>query len=115
MKLLLALIICAILTSCTLCRDEAIKDALYYRAQGWEAKVCTYDLKLDGLLWGGFVWTHHAQGCVWKDGEMKWVGMFGLADSPTFLMGRTVVQWDIEEYQEAVAKGAKEYIAQQGR
>jgi hypothetical protein len=92
------------LTGCTLCRNQAVMDADRYQAQGYQAQVATYDLRLDGLLWGGGVWTHHAQAVVWKDGHMLWSGPFGLSEEPTFRVKRMVVLWDPDEYRKAITK-----------
>jgi hypothetical protein len=95
---------CAMMGGCTLCRNQAVLDAGRYQAQGYRAQVATYDLQLDGLLWGGGIWTHHAQAVVWKDGKMQWVGPLGLSEEPTFRVKRMVVFWDVDEYRLAINK-----------
>lgn len=92
------------LCSCTICRVTAIQDAERYQANGYAAKVCTYDMTLPGRAYGGFVWTHHAQACVWKDGKMLWAGMLGLSEEPTFRVKTMVVQWTIDEYKAAIGQ-----------
>jgi hypothetical protein len=89
-------------SSCTLCRVSAIEQAQKYQAQGYEVRIATYDLLLDGKLYGAFLWDHHAQAVVWKDGHYSWVGEFGqLSDTSTFRLGRMTVYWTIDEFKTA--------------
>ena len=45
-----AAVLSALVTSCTVCRQAAIRDAEQYSMQGYEVRIATYELKLDGLL-----------------------------------------------------------------
>jgi hypothetical protein len=92
------LFILLFLTSCSICRVQAVKDAEFYKAKGFKVQIATYDLKLDGLLYGAFIWTHHTQAVVWIDNEQKWVGSFGLSHEPTFRTGRIIVYQSLEEF-----------------
>jgi hypothetical protein len=102
-KALIVALMLSLLIACTVCRETAIRDAERYTVQGYEARIATYDLKLDGLLYGGFLWTHHAQAQVYRNGKWYWVcEINGLCDSPTFSVKRIVVLWDVEEYKRAI-------------
>jgi hypothetical protein len=86
-------------SSCALCRVNAIEQAEKYQARGYEVRIATYDLYLDGKLYGAFLWDHHAQAVVWMNGRYRWVGEFGqLSDEPTFRQGRMTVYWTIDEF-----------------
>ena len=91
------------LISCTICREAAVRDAERYRVRGYQTRIATYDLKLEGLLYGAFLWTHHAQAQVYRDEKWHWVCEFGgLCDEPTFRVGRMVVLWDVQEYKRSL-------------
>ena len=94
-----AAVLSALVTSCTVCRQAAVRDAEQYSMQGYEVRIATYELKLDGLLYGAFLWTHHAQAQVYRHEKWYWVcEIGGLCDEPTFRVKRMVVLWDVEEY-----------------
>jgi hypothetical protein len=102
LKVLVAALVLSALISCTLCREAAIRDAEWYARQGDEVRIATYDLKLGGLLYGAFLWTHHAQAQVYRHGKWYWVcELGGLCDAPTFRSKRMLVLWDVQEYKRA--------------
>ena len=99
---------CALMGGCTTCRETALRDATTYSAQGYETKICSYDLLMDGLIWGGGMWPRHAQACIRRDdGTMSYVGMLGLSDEPTFRLGRQLVIWDVDEFKQVVVEPEK--------
>ncbi len=102
-NILAVIVLSAVLLGCTVCREAAVRDAERYSTQGYQVRIATYDLKLDGLLYGSFLWTHHAQAQVYQDGKWQWVcELGGLCDTSTFGIKRMVVVWDVEEYKKAV-------------
>ena len=88
------------LVSCQTCRVTSVEDALEYQAKGYETRVAIYPVGMDGLLWGAFLWTHHAQAQVLVDGQWKWVGMVSLTDTPTFSVQGDITYRDAREYHE---------------
>ena len=82
--LIAALVLLIFLYGCTTCRVTSVEDANRYAQTGYDTRIAIYKTGLDGLLWGGFLWTHHAQAQVYTNGQWKWVGMLGLSDYPTF-------------------------------
>jgi len=100
---LLALFIASGLASCTICREAAIRDAEQYARRGYEARIATYDLNIDGRMYGAFLWSHHAQAQVYRNEKWYWVcELGGLCEEPTFTIKRIVVLWDVDEYRKAV-------------
>jgi hypothetical protein len=88
---------------CSLCRETAIQQADKYAAMGYQTRIATYDLKMDGLLYGAFIHSYHAQAQVHKDGKWLYVGMTGLSEDSTFRTGRMLILWDIETYRKEVS------------
>jgi len=82
--LIISLVLLISFYGCTTCRVTSVEDANTYIEKGYRARIAIYRTGMDGLLWGGFLWTHHAQAQVYIDNKWKWVGMLGLSDSPTF-------------------------------
>ena len=102
-RIFIVTLLCFFLACCTLCREAAIRDAERYANEGYPARIATYDLKLDGLLYGAFLWTHHAQAQIYQNGRWLWICEFnGLCDESTFGIKRMVVLWDVEDYKRAV-------------
>ncbi len=89
-----------LLSACQTCRVTSVEDAFAYQAKGYETRVAIYPVGMDGLLWGAFLWTHHAQAQVLVDGQWKWVGMVSLTDTPTFSIQGDVTYWQPTIYQE---------------
>ena len=87
------------LCACQTCRVTSCEDALEYQQKGYETRVAIYPVGMDGLLWGAFLWTHHAQAQVKVDGKWKWVGMVSLTDTPTFSIQGDVTYWQPSIYQ----------------
>ena len=103
LKLVFAAFVLSVLVSCAICREAAIRDAEQYAMQGYEVRIATYDLKLDGLLYGGFLWMYHAQAQVYQHGKWYWAcELGGLCDEPTFRIKRLTVLWDPHEYKRAI-------------
>jgi len=95
-------------SGCTICRHAAIKDADKYTDQGYETRIVVYDLSLDGLLWGAFIWDHHAQAQVKKDGHWYWVcELGGLCEEPTFTIKSIMYYWEVQEFKDLLAKHGK--------
>jgi len=82
--LIMTLILVIFFCGCKTCRVTSVEDANAYASKGYQTRIAVYKTGLDGLLWGAFLWTHHAQAQVLIDGKWKWVGILGLSDSPTF-------------------------------
>jgi len=84
---------------CTTCRVTSVEDANKYARSGYETRIVVYKTGLDGLLWGAFLWTHHAQAQVYIDNEWKWVEALGLSDSPTFsIADNEIYYWRPTDY-----------------
>lgn len=91
------------LYNCALCRDQAIKDAKYYKSKGYEVGIATYDMNFIGKAIGAFIWSYHAQAVVYVDNKMYYIDMFGdLNTEPTYTPKRIIVQWSLEEYEKAL-------------
>jgi hypothetical protein len=102
-RIFIVAFIVSLLACCTLCRDGAVRDAERYAKRGYEARIATYDLKMDGSLYGAFLWNHHAQAQVYHSGKWLWVcELKGLCEEPTFRVNRMVVLWDVEDYKNAL-------------
>ena len=101
MKLLIPIMALLILLSvCQTCRVTSCEDAFEYEAKGYQTRIAIYPVGMDGLLWGAFLWTHHAQAQVKVNGEWKWVGAFGLTDRSTFSIQGDITYRDAREYHE---------------
>lgn len=97
--LIITLILVTSLCGCTTCRVTSVEDASTYISKGYDARIAIYRTGLDGLLWGAFLWTHHAQAQVYVDDRWKWVGMLGLTDSPTFSVSDDEIYYrEVTEY-----------------
>ena len=99
MKSIIIIMAVILLCSCQTCRVTSVEDALEYQSKGYETRVAIYPVGMDGLLWGAFMWTHHAQAQVFVNGEWKWVGAFGLSDRPTFSVQGDIYYRDAREYE----------------
>ena len=84
---------------CTTCRVVSVEDADRYARSGYETRIAVYKTGVDGLLIGGFLWTHHAQAQVLVNNEWKWVDGTDLADSPTFsIADNEIYYWRPVDY-----------------
>ena len=93
---------------CTTCRVTSVEDANVYISKGYDTRIAVYKTGLDGVLWGGFLWTHHAQAQVYVDNEWKWVGKFGLSDSPTFsIADNEIYYWRAADYASFLKKNKR--------
>lgn len=93
------LLIIASLWGCSTCRVTSVEDAVKYSNNGYETRIAVYKTGLDGLLWGGFVWQHHAQAQALVGDEWKWVGPLGLSDSPAFSVANNeIYYWRATDY-----------------
>ncbi len=103
LKVLCGALLLFALISCSMCRETAVRDAEWYSAKGYPVRIATYDLQLDGLLYGAFLWKHHAQAQVYRHGNWYWVcELGGLCKEPTFRTKRMLVLWDVREYKSAI-------------
>ena len=91
---------------CQTCRVTSIEDALEYQAKGYETRVAIYRTGMDGLIAGGFLWTHHAQAQALVNGEWKWVDG-KVQEGPKFSVEGEVILWRVTDYEA--------YLKQQGR
>ena len=97
--LIIALILLIALCGCTTCRVTSVEDANVYASKGYQTRIAIYKTGLDGLLWGAFLWRHHAQAQVFIDDQWKWVGTLGLSDSPTFSIADNEIHyWEAANY-----------------
>jgi hypothetical protein len=96
------------LTGCALCGPQALWNADKYQKAGYATRIVVYDLQLDGLLYGAFIYKFHAQCQVLKDGQWLYVGEFGgLSFEPTFRMKRIQYEWTPEAFRALLAQHAK--------
>lgn len=97
--LIMTLILVISFCGCTTCRVTSVEDAGAYANKGYQTRIVIYRTGMDGLLWGAFLWTHHAQAQVYIDDKWKWVGMLGLSDSPTFSIADNEIYYrEVAEY-----------------
>ena len=95
---------------CTTCRVTSVEDANKYARSGYETRIAVYKTGLDGLLWGAFMWTHHAQAQVYVGNEWKWVETLGLSDSPTFsIADNEIYYWRATDYASFLKKSNRYY------
>ena len=107
MLTLIGIILIAIsITGCSLslCRDQAVKYADHYAAQGYEVRIIAYDLTLPGRAYSAFVFDFHAQAQVSQEG--KWLYVSGLANRPylrdvaDFETKRINVIYELDEFKQ---------------
>jgi hypothetical protein len=93
------LVLVVFFSACKTCRVTSVEDAATYTTRGYETRIAVYKTGMDGKIWGAFMWTHHAQAQVYVNNRWKWVGMFGLSDSPTFsIAGDEIQYWKVTDY-----------------
>ncbi|MHB8109000.1 MAG: hypothetical protein ACYDHW_03080 [Syntrophorhabdaceae bacterium] len=93
------LIVAISLGGCSTCRVASVEDATAYKEMGYNTRIAIYKTGLDGLLWGGFLWTHHAQAQVQVGDNWKWVGTLGLSDNPSFAISDNEIHyWRVTDY-----------------
>lgn len=110
MKTTVIAVIIAILsfTGCTTCRVTSVEDAERFAQNGYQTRVAVYKLGIDGLLTGGFLWTHHAQAQVLVENEWKWVEGSELFSSPTFTIADNEIHyWRATDYASFLKKMGK--------
>ena len=91
---------------CQTCRVSSIEDAHHYEAQGYQTRIAVYKTGVDGLLAGGFLWTHHAQAQVFVNGQWRWVDG-KVQEGPRFTVDGEIILWRVTDYEA--------YLKQQGR
>lgn len=101
MKALILFISFLLISSCTLCRYQALKDAETARAQGYEVRLVTYEMGFLGKAWGAFIWDYHTEIQV-KDSEGQWRWWNGsIAYGPDFPIKVMIKDdWTPEEFAE---------------
>ena len=99
--------------SCSTCREKAIIDAEHYGANGYQTRIACYNLCLDGLLWGAFIWKSHCQARVRVGDDWLWVGPWGrLRREPTFRPKGDIFSWTVQEYRDLLTTHGKRVPAQ---
>ena len=110
LRTLVLLVFMASLWSCATCRVTSVEDAAKYSQKGYQTRIAVYKTGLDGLLWGGFLWSHHAQAQVLVEDKWKWVGTTGLSDTPTFtIMNDEIYYWRHTDYMAFLKKVDRYY------
>ena len=85
--------------ACATCREQALSNSDKYQALGYATRIVVYDLGIDGLLYGAFVWRYHAQCQVLKGEQWLYVCEFGgLCTEPRFRIRRVQYEWTPEAY-----------------
>lgn len=108
-RIIILLFLIATLCTCSTCRVTSVEDATKYTRKGYDTRIAVYKTGLDGLLWGAFLWSHHAQAQVLVENKWKWVGTTGLSDTPTFtVMNNEIHYWRPTDYA-AFLKKVKRY------
>lgn len=98
MRLTLIALSFFIFASCRTCRVTSVEDCFRYQEKGYQARVAVYPVGMDGLLWGSFIWSRHAQGQVLINGQWRWIGLTGPTDRSTFSIQGDIVYLDPQEY-----------------
>lgn len=98
MKITALFLLCLSLSSCSTCRTSAIQTARSTPG----AQIVTYKQDLRGMAIGAFVWTHHAEAVVQKDGAWWFLRDGQLKKEPQYRITGDLVLWDTEVYAEAV-------------
>jgi len=97
--LIITLALVVSICACKTCRVTSVEDAVKYTTKGYDTRIVVYKTGMDGRIWGAFMWTHHAQAQVYVNNRWKWIGMFGLSDSPTFsIAGDEIQYWKVTDY-----------------
>ena len=97
--LMIAIVASISFCGCMTCRVTSVEDADRYARSGYETRIAVYKTGLDGLLIGGFLWTHHAQAQVLVDNEWKWIKGTELSDSPAFsIADNELYYWRVSDY-----------------
>jgi len=105
MLIIAAVITMLSFTGCTTCRVISVEDAERYAQNGYQTRIAVYKVGMDGLLTGGFIWTHHAQAQVLIGNEWKWVEGRELSDHSTFsIADNEIFYWRATDYSSYLKK-----------
>lgn len=88
---------------CSLCTHKAVKDCEEWESKGYAVRIVQYEVGVDGLLVGLFLWPNHAQCQIYYEQEWLFVGEFGgLSRQGTFSRSGPLYWYELKFYKEAI-------------
>ena len=124
--LILALILCLLLTSCALCRVTALQDTERAICEGKQARVAAYAVGGDGVIAAfpdsiihiaEYGFAAHVQAQIWDEGRWKWLQGGSLSDESTYSRQRILPdgKGGLADYYYFSADEWRAFEAKQGR